>query len=79
MYPQRRSPISPFKTTKIQYSETEAAETLGVSVEELRALVRDHIAAGEESGNGALMLFHSSDLLVLRILGGRTGQTSAAR
>ena len=78
MYPPSRPPISPLKTTKIQYSETEAAETLGISVEELRALVRNHIAAGEESGNGAVTVFLSSDLLVLRILAGRTGKSSAA-
>ena len=64
---------------KVQYSEIEVAETLGVSIEELRALVRSHIAAGEESGNGAVTVFHSSDLLVLRILTGRTGQTSQVR
>ena len=79
MYPPSRPPITLLKATKAQYSETEAAETLGVSVDELRALVRNHIAAGEESGNGAVSVFLSSDLLVLRILTGRTGQTSAAR
>ena len=78
MYPPSRPPITLLKATKAQYSETEAAETLGVSVEELRALVRNHIAAGEESGSGAVTVFHSSDLLVLRFLAGRTGKTSAA-
>jgi hypothetical protein len=70
--------MSPAKAVKAQYSESEAAQMLGVSVDELRALVRSHIVSHEEPGNGAVTVFQSADLLVLRILAGMPGQTSAS-
>jgi hypothetical protein len=69
--------MSPEKVLKVQYSESEAAQVLQISVEELRTLVRDHIVSEDEPGNGAVTVFQSSDLLVLRILAGRVGQTVA--
>ncbi len=58
------------KAPKIQYSETEAAALLGLSVEQLRTLVRDHIVTEEQDDSEGLeyATFHPSDLLVLRIL-----------
>ncbi len=57
------------KTNKTQYSELEAAQELGVSIEQLRALIRSHIAQSEEDLNHvAVTSFHPSDLLVLKIL-----------
>jgi hypothetical protein len=70
--------ISPAKAAKAQYSETEAAQLLGISVEELRTLVKAHIVNEEEPGNGAVTVFQSSDLLVLRILAGMSGQAALA-
>lgn len=62
------------KASKVQYSEPEAAAMLGLSVEQLRSLVRDHIVK-EESGKDedsppipAVPSFQASDLVVLRIL-----------
>jgi len=54
---------------KAQYSEPEAAQQLGVTVEELRTLIRRHIAVEESDGSHAPMsIFQPSDLLVLRLL-----------
>ncbi|HUQ95705.1 MAG TPA: hypothetical protein VM120_28765 [Bryobacteraceae bacterium] len=60
------------KPAKSHYSEDEAALVLGVSVDDLRALIRNHIAKGEEEmANVASATYQPSDLLVLRmILGG---------
>jgi hypothetical protein len=57
------------KTGKTQYSEHEAAVELGVSVEQLRVLIRSHIAQSDEDlTHIAVASFHPSDLLVLKLL-----------
>jgi len=59
------------KATKSQYSEIEAAQELGVTVDQLRALIRSHIAQSDEDLNHvSTASFHPSDLLVLKILSG---------
>ena len=57
------------RPAKAQYSEVEAAEVLGITVEKLRSLVKEHILSGEEEA-GALSQasYQPSDLLVLRFL-----------
>ena len=56
---------------KGQYSEREAAEELGVSVEQLRCMIRSHIVDSDEDlNNTPIASFHPSDLLVLKILSG---------
>lgn len=63
------------KATKSQYSELEAAQELGVTVEQLRALIRSHIAQSEEDlTHVSTASFHPSDLLVLKILSGLHGR-----
>jgi hypothetical protein len=63
----------PTKPNKTQYSETEAAEELGISVEQLRVLIRKHIAKSDEDLlHIAVASFHPSDLLVLKILTGQS-------
>jgi len=58
-----------FKPSKTQYSESEVAQELGVSVEELRKLIRSHIVDTDEDANNVPMAsFQPSDLLVLRLL-----------
>ena len=65
----------PTKQNKTQYSEAEAAHELGLSVEQLRALIRSHIAQTDEDLNHiAMASFHPSDLLVLKILAGQNNQ-----
>jgi len=56
---------------KSQYSETEAAEELGVSVEQLRKMIRSHVVDREEDAhNIQVTTFQPSDLLILRLLTG---------
>lgn len=60
------------KPQKAQYSEAEAAEVLGVSVEELHRLIRSHIINSEEDIHSLSQAnFQPSDLLLLRILAGQ--------
>ncbi len=59
------------RTGKSQYSEAEAAEELGVSVEQLRAMIRSHVVERDEDlTNVPVTTFQPSDLLVLRLLAG---------
>lgn len=59
------------KSAKAYYSESEAAEALGVSVEQLRSLIRNHIVVEEEDVSKIpVATFQPSDLLVLRLLAG---------
>ncbi len=61
--------LTPAKT---HYSEPEAAQELGVSVEQLRSLIRNHIIEAEEDlKNVGATGFLRSDLLVLKILSGQ--------
>jgi hypothetical protein len=64
----------PSKQNKTQYSEAEAAQELGLTVEQLRVLIRNHIAQSDEDLHHiAMASFHPSDLLVLKILAGQSG------
>ena len=61
------------RTVKSQYSEAEAAEELGISVEQLRNMIRSHVVDREEDlSNVAATTFQPSDLLVLRLLAGNS-------
>ncbi len=56
---------------KSQYTEVEAAEELGVSVERLRAMIRSHVVDRDEDANNIpVTTFQPSDLLILRLLAG---------
>jgi hypothetical protein len=69
----------PQKSNKTQYSELEAAQELGVSVEQLRVLIRSHIAQSDEDLNHiSVASFHPSDLLVLKILAGQKSNLAPA-
>jgi hypothetical protein len=57
------------RTGKSQYSETEAAEELGVSVEKLRTMIRSHVVDRDEDLNNIpVTTFQPSDILILRLL-----------
>lgn len=57
---------------KSQYSEVEAAEELGVSVGQLRSMIRSHVVEQDEDlSNVPATTFQPSDLLVLRLLASR--------
>jgi hypothetical protein len=65
---------------KSQYSETEAAAELGVSVSQLRTMIRSHVVEQDEDlSNVPVTQFQPSDLLILRLLAGMpTAETSDA-
>ena len=59
------------KPIKTQYSEHEAADELGVSVDQLRTMIRSHIVETDEDlNNVSVASFQPSDLLILKILSG---------
>ena len=56
---------------KSQCSESEAAEELGVSIEQLRTMIRSHVVDRDEDlTNVPVTSFQPSDLLILKLLGG---------
>ncbi|MCU1337393.1 MAG: hypothetical protein JWO19_2974 [Bryobacterales bacterium] len=56
---------------KGQYSEAEAAEELGISVLQLRTMIRSHVVDRDEDLNNVpVTTFQPSDLLILRLLTG---------
>ena len=60
------------KPGKSQYSEVEAAEELGVSVNQLRTMIRSHVVDRDEDlSNVPQTTFQPSDLLILRLLAGK--------
>jgi hypothetical protein len=67
------------RTGKSQYSETEAAEELGVSVAQLRTMIRSHVVDRDEDlSNVPATTFQPSDLLILRLLAGMPPNSSQA-
>ena len=59
------------RSVKSQYSEVEAAEELGISVDKLRTMIRSHVVDRDEDlTNVPVTTFQPSDLLILRLLGG---------
>jgi hypothetical protein len=55
--------------SKAQFSEVEAARMLGVSVDQLRAMVRD-IVKNDGTESSEMAVYQQSDLVLLRILSG---------
>ncbi|HLH43939.1 MAG TPA: hypothetical protein VKV74_13195 [Bryobacteraceae bacterium] len=52
-----------------EYTEMEAARKLGISVNQLRALVRRHILQSDDDAERLpTMVFQRSDLVILRLL-----------
>lgn len=59
------------RSVKSQYSEVEAAEELGISVDKLRTMIRSHVVDRDEDlTNVPATTFQPSDLLILRLLAG---------
>ena len=56
---------------KCEYTEAETAAALGITIEELRLLLRERVTESEEDlNNMPIMCFRSSDILMLRLLAG---------
>ena len=63
---------------KGQYSEAEAAEELGISVAQLRTMIRSHVVDRDEDLNNIpVTTFQPSDLLILRLLTGMPTSSGA--
>lgn len=57
------------RTGKSHYSEAEAAEELGVTVMQLRTMIRSHVVERDEDlSNVPQTSFQASDLVILRLL-----------
>ncbi len=57
------------RNSKSFFSETEAAQALGISIDRFRDLVRTHIAQNEDEVNNiGATTYQASDLLVLKLL-----------
>ena len=66
------------RTGKSQYSESEAAEELGISVPQLRTMIRSHVVDRDEDLNNVpVTTFQPSDLLILRLLAGMPTDSDA--
>ena len=63
------------KTSKMQFSEPETAQKLGLSIDQLRSLVRNHIVKDEALEDPPMTTYQQTDLVLLRILA-RVHQTS---
>jgi hypothetical protein len=61
----------PWSAGKSEYTEAEAASTLGISVEQLRALVREHVTRGEPDLEVPVPPLRLTDLLLLKMLAER--------
>lgn len=58
-----------FRPPRGHYTEAEVAQTLGLSLEELRRLVRSHILESDEHAeNLPITYYEPADLLLLRLL-----------
>lgn len=57
-----------WETGKLEYSEAEAATLLGLSIEQLRTLVRMHVTKDDAGSEAALPGFRQTDLLLLKML-----------
>lgn len=61
--------MPPTRTIKSQYTETEAAEELGISIAQLRTMIRSHVVDRDEDLNNVpVHTFQASDLVILRLL-----------
>jgi hypothetical protein len=55
---------------KTEYTQTEAANALGLSPDQFRLLLRRHLVKDDELGNVEAMRFRPTDILLLGVLGG---------
>lgn len=66
------------KTSKPFYSEQEAAKEIGVSIEQLRSMVKNHILKDADMPEDGIAVFHASDLLLLKLLSRGAANSPAA-
>lgn len=59
--------------SRVQYTAQQAADVLGMSVDELFSLVRESVDGGDDIDPA--ITFERSDLVVLRVLAGKRSQS----
>ncbi|MGH9660267.1 MAG: hypothetical protein ACRD96_17080 [Bryobacteraceae bacterium] len=60
-----------WETGKVEFTEAEASAALGISVDELRSLVRQHVIRDESEPELPVVLFRATDLIMFKMLLGR--------
>ena len=63
---------------KVEYTEEEAASALGISIGQLRSLVRTHVIKEELGMEVPLPIFRPTDLLLLKMLSDAQPRTPSA-
>ena len=53
---------------KLEYTEEEAASALGISIGQLRSLVRTHVIQEDSGADVPIPTFRPTDLLLLKML-----------
>jgi hypothetical protein len=53
---------------KLEYTEEEAASALGISIGQLRSLVKTHVIQEESGTDVPIPIFRPTDLLLLKML-----------
>ncbi|MGH9720842.1 MAG: hypothetical protein ACRD8O_11565 [Bryobacteraceae bacterium] len=61
----------PLEEGKLEYTEEEAAIALGLSVEQLRFVVREHVIQGDVQADAPMPSFRPTDLLLIKMLAAR--------
>jgi len=70
----------PGKTGKSSYREAEAARLIGVTIDELRSLIRRHIVESEDDlANCHKATYYPADLVVLKLLSATTMAATISR
>jgi len=72
--------MMPVKTGKSYYTEAEAARSMGVTIDELRSLIRRHIVETEDDlSNCPKATYYPADLVVLKLLSTKTFSATSSR
>ena len=63
----------PLEMGKLEYTLQEAAMTLGLSAEELRALLKEHVIKDDADQDLSVLTLRPTDLLLLKMLAKQRG------
>jgi len=62
----------PWEVGKVEYTEEDAAAALGITVEHLRSLVRQHVTKDDQDPELPMPALRPTDLLLLKMLAQET-------
>jgi hypothetical protein len=66
----------PLEMGKLEYTVQEAAVALGLSTEELRDLVKEHVIKDDADQDLSVITLRPTDLLLLKLLSNQRGCTA---